>query len=83
MTTEHSEDELNPKRTAHAKEKSRSSVVLLLLLSAGFCSFKAKNLTQLRTKLFNLDLVQLPFCLFVFFKCKLEIKNYRNFYALP
>lgn len=58
----------------------RSSLTLHLLLTADFGSFKAKNSTQPKTKLLNLDLSQLLF--FFFFKCKLEIKNYRNCYAL-
>lgn len=55
------------------------------LLTAGFGTFKAKNMTQSQTKLFNLDLPHFwGFgCLFVsfFVQCKLEIKNYRNCYA--
>lgn len=60
----------------------RSSLVLHLLLAAGFGSFKANNLTQLKTKLFNLDLPQLDFFFLIyFFKCKIEIKNYISCYA--
>lgn len=47
----------------------QNSPVLHLLLTAGFRSFKARYFTQLRAKLFNLDLPQLDFWgFFVFFK---------------
>lgn len=46
----------------------RSSLALHSLRAAGFGSLKANNLTQFKTKLFNLDLPQLDFfSLFLYF----------------
>lgn len=97
-TAERNEDELTligqlmPRNRASQLQfpqitSGRSSLALHSLRAAGFGSLKANNLTQFKTKLFNLDLPQLDFFFlsfffpFLFLKCKIEIKNYSNCYA--